>query len=117
MQPTEAQLKSLVALGRWLTSAYGIDPATIKGHRDQQSTSCPGDILYAKLDQIRRDIAAAPPAPKPVVRGSTNVTPELGTSERVFQIIDGNLLRSLVGPQPDLDRLRELDKLFDRNRR
>ena len=106
MQPTEAQLKSVVLLARWLSGAYEIDPALIKGHRDQQSTSCPGDILYAKLDDIRRQVATPPPA----------AVARLRASDRVFEIIDGNILRSLVGPEPDLKKLRELDDLFNKNR-
>ena len=59
-QPAGAQVKSLVALMRWLTVKYNIPVARIKGHRDQEDTSCPGDILYAQLPEIRRQVAAAP---------------------------------------------------------
>jgi len=61
MQPTPEQLRQVVLLARWLVAAYRIDPQSLRGHRDQQPTSCPGDILYARLDEIRRDVAAPVP--------------------------------------------------------
>lgn len=59
-QPSKAQVDSLVALMRWLTVQYAIPVDRIKGHRDQEDTSCPGDILYAQLDSIRQRVAAPP---------------------------------------------------------
>lgn len=59
-EPTPEQVRSLVALGRWLVAAYGIDPGTIKGHRDHQATSCPGDGFYPRLGEIRREIGQPP---------------------------------------------------------
>ncbi len=59
--PTPEQLRSLVALAGWLTSGYAIEAKNILGHRDQGDTSCPGDNLYAKLQEIR--VAATLPAP------------------------------------------------------
>lgn len=56
--PSTAQIDSLVALMRWLTYAYAIPVDRIKGHRDQEDTSCPGDILYAQLPAIRARVAA-----------------------------------------------------------
>lgn len=57
--PTPAQFDSLVALSRWLTRAYGIDPATIAGHRDLGRTACPGDTLYPRLPDLRRALGEA----------------------------------------------------------
>ena len=31
----------------------------IKGHRDYYNTECPGDRLYAKLPQLRTEVAKA----------------------------------------------------------
>lgn len=58
--PTEAQITSLEKLIASLCRIYQITPgaATIIGHRDVNSTDCPGKYLYAKLPQIRTDVAA-----------------------------------------------------------
>lgn len=45
-QPTETQIDALVLLLAWAASEFGVDPATISGHRDHASTTCPGDHLY-----------------------------------------------------------------------
>ncbi len=59
--PTAEQVASLTRLLKWLMPAYSVPAAEIRGHRDQGTTDCPGDNLYALLEQIRRD--AASPAP------------------------------------------------------
>lgn len=58
--PTDAQLTSLEKLIASLCRIYDITPSstTIIGHRDVNSTDCPGRYLYAKLPQIRQDVAA-----------------------------------------------------------
>jgi hypothetical protein len=51
---------SLVATCAWLCETYRLDPfAAIVGHRDYVSTLCPGDVLYARLPELRRRVAAA----------------------------------------------------------
>jgi|GEM_PF-418191 len=57
-KPTAAQFDSLIALARWLSAAYGISTDRILGHRDQEPTDCPGDILYARLGELRKAVAA-----------------------------------------------------------
>jgi hypothetical protein len=58
--PPEALWASLVEVCTWLCSVYGLDPAqAIVGHRDYNSTRCPGDVLYARLPQLRRETADA----------------------------------------------------------
>lgn len=56
--PTPAQLHALEGLVAWLCKIYEITPsaATIVGHRDVNSTDCPGQHLYDMLPQIRRDV-------------------------------------------------------------
>ncbi|NUT20930.1 MAG: N-acetylmuramoyl-L-alanine amidase [Hamadaea sp.] len=46
---------SLVRTCAWLCVAYGLDPyASIVGHRDYVTTTqCPGDVLYARLPELR----------------------------------------------------------------
>lgn len=56
--PTDAQMKSLTELVTALCRIYHIDPgpATIVGHRDVNSTDCPGKNLYRLLPQLRDDV-------------------------------------------------------------
>ncbi|RZS41169.1 peptidoglycan hydrolase-like protein with peptidoglycan-binding domain [Herbihabitans rhizosphaerae] len=44
---------SLVALVSYIARQYGIAPEQIKGHRDFNSTECPGETLYARLPELR----------------------------------------------------------------
>ncbi|WP_017614212.1 peptidoglycan recognition protein family protein [Nocardiopsis salina] len=49
-------LDALADTCAWLCAAYGLDPEeAIVGHRDYNSTNCPGDELYALLPQLRSD--------------------------------------------------------------
>ena len=59
--PPTALWNSLVQTLAWLCDDYGLDPhASIVGHRDYNSTTeCPGDALYAKLPDLRNDVANA----------------------------------------------------------
>ncbi|MGI5418460.1 peptidoglycan recognition protein family protein [Actinomadura luteofluorescens] len=50
--------KSLMEVCVWLCQKYDLDPSeAIIGHRDYNNTSCPGDVLYARLPQLRRSVA------------------------------------------------------------
>jgi hypothetical protein len=44
---------SLVNLVAYIADQYGIAPELIKGHRDFNNTECPGDVLYARLPELR----------------------------------------------------------------
>lgn len=57
--PTPAQIHSLEGLVAWICKIYSIvpGPSTIVGHRDVNSTDCPGRNLYSLLPQIRKDVA------------------------------------------------------------
>jgi hypothetical protein len=49
---------SLTDVCVWLCRTYGLDPyKAIVGHRDFNSTDCPGDVLYARLPELRRLVA------------------------------------------------------------
>ena len=55
-KPTNSQMTSLKELTAWLCRKYGINPYkqdAILGHRNLNDTSCPGDNLYRRLDEIR----------------------------------------------------------------
>ncbi|GAA5513918.1 hypothetical protein Dcar01_02667 [Deinococcus carri] len=56
--PPTGQYDALVRLCAWLCQQYGIPATELYGHRDFVNTSCPGDLLYARLPQLRRDVAA-----------------------------------------------------------
>ncbi|MGH3376888.1 MAG: peptidoglycan recognition protein family protein, partial [Actinoallomurus sp.] len=56
--PPAALWNALVQTLAWLCDDYGLDPhSAIVGHRDYNVTQCPGDALYAKLPQLRNDVA------------------------------------------------------------
>jgi len=72
---TEPALRAIADLLRWKLSLHGV-PAQgqvtlgsgrtierISGHRDVNSTACPGNALYAQLPAIRALVANAGPAP------------------------------------------------------
>lgn len=50
--------RSLVEVCAWLCTVHSLDPATaIVGHRDYNSTDCPGDALYRRLPRLRNEVA------------------------------------------------------------
>lgn len=57
--PTDAQLSALSGLLAWAAARYGVDPATIAGHRDWASTTCPGANMYARLGDVQKAVGAA----------------------------------------------------------
>lgn len=57
--PTAAALATLQQTLRFLTQAYGVPIASIKTHRDFLATDCPGDTLYAQVQDIKDQLAAA----------------------------------------------------------
>jgi hypothetical protein len=56
--PTAALWAKLVETCAWLCDVYGLSPSAIVGHRDFNATACPGDVLYARLPQLRNEVAA-----------------------------------------------------------
>ena len=57
---TPAQYESMIKMLAWGAAEFGIEPASIRGHRDVASTTCPGDNLYPQLadGSIAADVAA-----------------------------------------------------------
>ncbi len=55
--PPQAQYDQLVTMCAFICQQYGISSDRIYGHRDFFNTQCPGDQLYAKLGQLRKDVA------------------------------------------------------------
>jgi N-acetyl-anhydromuramyl-L-alanine amidase AmpD len=56
-EPTPAQLESLALLLADLCEIYGLEAESIVGHRDCLATACPGEALYARLPEIRDNVA------------------------------------------------------------
>jgi len=50
---------SLVRMVTYIASQYGIAPRFIKGHRDFNSTECPGQVLYNRLPELRTEVGNA----------------------------------------------------------
>lgn len=55
----QAQWHSLVGLVDWIADRYGTPAANIKGHRDFNSTACPGDVLYGRLQELRDAVSGS----------------------------------------------------------
>jgi hypothetical protein len=58
VQPPAALYNKLVDLCAFICDKYGLAATKIYGHRDFMATACPGNQLYAKLPQLRTDVAA-----------------------------------------------------------
>ncbi|MFD3918803.1 N-acetylmuramoyl-L-alanine amidase [Streptomyces sp. NPDC058595] len=61
---------SLVQLVAWIATQYGRPVTDIMGHRDFNSTECPGGVLYGRLQELRDAVAGAlgvAPADRPSV--------------------------------------------------
>ncbi|MFH7599003.1 peptidoglycan recognition family protein [Streptomyces racemochromogenes] len=56
-EPPAAQFSALADLCARVCRQYDVSPSEIYGHRDFNSTACPGDRLYAMLPQLRQDVA------------------------------------------------------------
>ncbi|MEU8774225.1 peptidoglycan recognition family protein [Streptomyces sp. NPDC048606] len=57
VEPPARQYEALVSLCAHVCGSYAIPPSEIHGHRDFNSTQCPGDRLYALLPKLREDVA------------------------------------------------------------
>ncbi|MBA2504958.1 MAG: N-acetylmuramoyl-L-alanine amidase [Thermoleophilaceae bacterium] len=97
---TEAGLNSIANLIKWKLPLHGAGTAgpvnvgtktieRISGHRDVNSTSCPGEALYAQLPALRAKVGSVGPlgpgAPLGPVRGRTRLdTSSVSPSTTVF---------------------------------
>lgn len=55
----QALWDSLVELVAWIAAQYGTDLKNIQGHRDFNSTECPGTVLYGRLQELRDAVGNA----------------------------------------------------------
>lgn len=53
----QALWNSLVDMVAWIADQYGTAVNNIRGHRDFNSTECPGDVLYGRLQELRGEVA------------------------------------------------------------
>ncbi|MEU8435997.1 peptidoglycan recognition family protein [Streptomyces sp. NPDC029216] len=56
-EPPAAQFSALADLCAHVCRQYDVPASEIYGHRDFNSTACPGDKLYALLPKLRQDVA------------------------------------------------------------
>lgn len=59
---TTATINSIITLVRYIKDLYGIKENEFYGHRDLGNTDCPGDIIYSKLGEIRKEIFEIQPS-------------------------------------------------------
>lgn len=55
--PPEALWDAMVTFTAYCCQQYAVPVANIVGHRNYIDTDCPGDALYAKLSQLRTEVA------------------------------------------------------------
>lgn len=65
---TPAQLAAAGEVGRFLVKRFGLEPDSLKGHRDYKQTDCPGDLAYPKLAELRKAFGR-PDAKAPSIAG------------------------------------------------
>jgi hypothetical protein len=87
---TQALWDSLVRFVAYIADQYGITPEFIKGHRDFNSTECPGQVLYNRLPELRTavgqvlGVAAVERAEWPLLKpGDTG--PKVLTAQRLLR--------------------------------
>lgn len=56
-EPPAAQFAALAGLCAHICRQYDVPPSEIYGHRDFNSTACPGDTLHAMLPRLREEVA------------------------------------------------------------
>lgn len=54
---TPESYEALVSLMTWLTATYGISTNEFYGHRDFSPKTCPGDSIYSRMPEIKREVA------------------------------------------------------------
>ncbi len=72
------QVAAVADVLAWGAVHFGVDPSTIRGHRDWASTSCPGEIFYplisdGALEAVVRDRVAAGTAGLTVLCGDAAI--------------------------------------------
>ncbi|RSS54682.1 N-acetylmuramoyl-L-alanine amidase [Streptomyces sp. WAC07061] len=104
-EPPAAQFSTLADLCAQVCRQYDLSPSEIYGHRDFNSTACPGDRLYAMLPRLRQDVALRLGNTQPVEqpRWPVNLPPAWSTdpeaaARSLTEYLPPNLLTSLRTP-------------------
>ncbi|MEV7614122.1 peptidoglycan recognition family protein [Streptomyces sp. NPDC089799] len=100
-QPPEAQFSALADLCAHICRQYGVPASEIYGHRDFNSTACPGDALYALLPKLRQDVAGrlGSTDPVPVPRHPLNLLRDWsGDPSALTDSLSEYLPQGLLGP-------------------
>ncbi len=118
--PTPEALESLISMWSWLAFNYSITPDSLFGHRDYNSTACPGNNLYPEIPDMRAGIRrqlgfGAPyialPFPQPYSTGISPETPvgvliedaEEGIDESTIVMrINGQVVTPIISGSPSL---------------
>src|SRR5690554_1252381 len=116
-EPTEAALKSAGHLIRYLADKYNIEVSRSKviGHRENpgQSTSCPGDLLLAKIPEIINFsegsvLCGRPERPYDEIRD----TPEFDLKNTAYKYLKIKATHSTPAPHPSNLGGFEVDSVF-----
>lgn len=92
--PTDAQLRSAAWLAQlWILMGLLAPDFELRGHRDDSTSSCPGDALYARLGDLGRLIRTPAPVQPPeddlpAHRFVKRRPDEHGNDERVYLVDD-----------------------------
>ncbi len=95
--PTSAQWTMLVNLCAYLCQTYRLQPSAIYGHRDFNDTQCPGDVLYSRLGELRRAVAAKLGSRPPASPSPTRSWPILEVGATGFRVNAAQLLLRHAG--------------------
>ena len=74
--PSARSVEALVLILAWAAQTYRIDPATLAGHRDYASTTCPGSFAYELRDDIADRITSLMEDGRPIELAFTDTIPE-----------------------------------------
>lgn len=100
-RPTQAALAATAAVVRAGVNAGALvaNPAIV-AHRDRvPDTSCPGDVLYGQLGEIRALIAAGPgrvDPPSPPIEGDDDMLTLVESDNGTVYVLGGGVKRPLV---------------------
>ncbi len=58
--PSPEALKAISFIASYVTDTYSVQKSSFYAHRDIGATDCPGDILYAKIPELKKEIFERP---------------------------------------------------------
>ncbi|MEW5952041.1 MAG: hypothetical protein GX447_04485 [Elusimicrobia bacterium] len=54
--PSEKAIKAISSIAYYVSQTYSVEKSSFYAHRDLGATDCPGDILYSKMPQLKKEI-------------------------------------------------------------